>query len=156
MSRFLILCLLLLTTARAQSYAEIRTHILSEEGYSAKPYLLRGQWHIGLGHRLARPSGPLTHRQTEALFAKDLKVACDAAYSDIKTFSRQPKQVRIMLCALSYNLGPSGFHDFYLFRAAIDRFDYRAAARELRISLWSSQLPSRAIRYQDILLSATH
>ncbi len=157
MSRLLvILCLFLAPCAYAQSYAELRAHVISEEGYRFKPYLLRGQWHVGVGHKLSAPGRPLVRYEIEHLLAKDLKVAGDAAYSHVKHFSRHPKPVRIMLVGLAYTVGPTGFRQFVLFRAAIDAYDYRLAAYELGASDWARQLPSRATRYQDILLSAAH
>lgn len=151
----IILCLVLGLAARsgAQTYDELRTHIVAAEGYRVKQYMVRGIPHIGIGHRVYRPTGSLTRYQVEALFAKDLKVACAAAYLETAHFSSHPKQVRIMLCALAFSVGPTGYHDFTRFRAAIDRYDYRAAAYELRQSAWSRQLPNRAARYDLILLS---
>ncbi len=148
MARFLIAFLLLCVSASAQTYSELRAHIIIEEGYSPIPYLLRGVPHIGLGHRIYG-AGPkrLTNAQIEVLFAADLKTACEIAYRETEHFSRHPKPVRVLLCALAYNLGESGYHEFYRFRAAIDRGDYPAAARELQASKWSTQLPNRAARY---------
>ncbi len=159
MSRILyILCLVLglAGPCAAQSYGELRAHILSEEGYRSRQYMVRGVPHIGIGHRVYHPTSPLTRYQIEALFSQDLKVACDAAYVDTAHFSSHPKQVRIMLCALAFSVGPTGYHAFTRFRAAIDAYDYRAAARELRASLWAHQLPDRAARYDAILLAATY
>lgn len=153
----LILCLVLsAVAAHAQSYAELRAHIVSEEGYRSRQYLVRGRPHIGIGHLVTKPTGPLTHYQIEALFASDLRVACLVAYENTAHFSRHPKSVRILLVSLAFTVGPSGFRDFRRFRSAIDAYDYRGAARELRMSLWAQQLPERAARYDAILLSAAH
>lgn len=159
MSRFLIILCLILGLAApctAQSYAEIRAHVVSEEGYRFSPYLLRGQWHVGAGHLISRPGRPLTRYEIEYLLERDIKIAGDVAYRGVKHFSRHPKPVRIMLVGLALNLGPTGFNDFTRFRAAIDTYDYRAAAYELRASQWALQLPTRAARYDAILLSAAH
>jgi lysozyme len=151
MLRYLIF-FLLVAVGHGQTYSEIRAHIVQEEGYRLEPYRLRGVLHVGLGHRIyGKAKSRYTHGDVERLFARDLKTACDAAYSGVKTFSRHPKDVRIMLVSLAYNLGPTGFHRFREFRQAIDRFDYRAAQTELRMSSWANQLPSRADRYVLIL-----
>lgn len=149
----IIICFLCAAlSARGQTYNELRVHLLAEEGYSATPYLLRGVYHIGLGHRIVgNVPRKLTSRQIERLFAADLKIACDTAYQSTRQFSSHPKQVRIILISLSYNVGSQGYRDFVRFRAAIDRFDYKAAARELDDSLWSTQVPNRAARYINIL-----
>lgn len=156
MTRLLVLLVLTFGScalSRAQSYAELRAHLVSEEGYRHKQYMVRGIPHIGIGHRVYQSTGPLTRYQIEALFERDLKIACDAAYHGVKRFGFHPKQVRILLVAMAFSVGSTGFTEFARFRAAIDRYDYRDAANELRQSAWSRQLPARSDRYQAILLS---
>lgn len=149
MLRFLIaLCLLAAALpGRAQSYTELRVHIVVEEGYSLKPYVLRGVYHVGIGHRVYGVPRTLTKREVEHLFAADLKKAGDTVYVSTLRFSRHPKVVRVMLVSLAFNVGTAGYLDFTRFRAAIDARDYRTAARELQASNWARQLPNRAARY---------
>jgi GH24 family phage-related lysozyme (muramidase) len=152
MLRYLILLLVLAVAGHGQSYAELRSHLVAEEGYRLTPYTLRGVVHTGIGHRIyGRVKARYTPNEIERLFAKDLQMACDAAYSGVRTFSRHPKDVRIMLVSLAYSTGPTGFHRFREFRRAIDRFDYRTAQTELRMSNWANQLPARSDRYVLIL-----
>lgn len=135
-----------------QTYQELRNHLIQEEGYTLKPYSLRGRLHVGIGHRIIGiPKKSYTRNEVENFFERDLHAACRAAYSNIKNFSQHPKEIRVMMCALAYNVGPSGFANFVSFRKHIERFDYGSAANELNASLWSKQLPNRSYRYVNIL-----
>lgn len=154
----IVLCLVLAATAvksYGQSYQELRAHIVAEEGYRRDPYLVLGQWHIGVGHLTSSRSRRLTDDEVEALFAADLRFACSAAYRLTPGFAAHPKAVRIILVALCMNLGETGYGGFIVFRQAIDSHDYLAAARALDDSLWSRQLPARSARYQMTLIAAS-
>lgn len=154
MARHLLIFLLAAICVHAQTDDQMRRHIVAEEGYRLEPYLVRGIPHVGLGHRVWGRPRIITPSEAETLFATDLAVARRAARGAIKSFDLQPLDVRVMLVALAYNLGPRGFTRFVDFRAHIDQFDYWRAASDLRKSLWASQLPSRANRYIGILASA--
>ncbi len=58
-----------------------------------------------------------------------------------------------MLVAFCFNVGSTGLREFHTFRAALERYDYDEAARQLRKSLWSKQLPDRADEYVAILIA---
>jgi len=152
--KLLFLSLCAFTSAYSQTIDELREHIIGQEGYSLSSYYVHGRLHIGIGHKYQKNEVKL-HRMTpiqvENLFRKDLRVAQKRALVEISNYSDQPKEVRIMIVALIYNLGGAGFHEFKEFRLAIVKKDYEGAAKALRNSMWSSQLPSRARYYNKIL-----
>lgn len=141
-----------LTVTWGQTYEEFRQHILKEEGSSSTPYRLHGKWHIGMGHRLHnKVPRYLTQAQIEDLFRIDLEKAYNVALAEIPNYYQHPKAVRLIIVALIYNLGESGFHNFFKFKVAIKNCNYKLAARELSNSLWAKQLPNRAYYYTLML-----
>lgn len=159
MSRILILVLILLGAAPgapAQTVDEYRQHIQSFEGCSTTPYCLWGVWHVGVGHRLLAGERftRLSKGQIDRQFKRDLDKAKTIAWQLVPSFATHPVQIRIMIVALSYNLGYDGIRDFYDLRYALNRHDYRAAGRALSKSLWARQLPNRAADYVAILNAA--
>lgn len=135
----------------AQTRDELRTHLIEHEGYRNAAYKIYGQWHIGIGHKLDDWKPSWSNKKIENVFTADLKIACDTVLRDISNFSKHPKPIRIMLVGLAFNVGPTGFHEFRKFRAAIEAFDYNRAADELSNSLWAIQLPNRANSYISVL-----
>lgn len=152
--RMLAIMLLLTVSALGQTYGEMRRHLVAEEGYRLKPYYLHGIAHVGIGHVVYGHPRAITPDEAEFMFAFDLGLARRTARAGVMTFDQQPLDVRVMLVGLAFNTGSSGFGGFVRFRNAIDAFEYWAAARELRNSLWYSQLPDRAERYIAILEQA--
>lgn len=147
----LILPFLLVASAYAQTDGEMRQHLIKEEGYRLRPYLVRGIPHVGIGHRVHGTPHSISPSEAESLFIRDLSKARHAARTACVTFDNQPHDVKIILIGLAYNLGSTGLYRFTAFRSAVDNFDYWTAALELRKSLWRYQLPARCSRYAAIL-----
>lgn len=153
MTRILLILLLLVTTGAAQSYREFRTALVAHEGYSLKPYMVYGKWHIGVGHRIdvSERWFEWTPERVEAAFALDLSAAYHAALTEIPSYPDQPRAVRILLVELAFQCGRSGLRDFIRFRNAIDRRAYLEAARALRDSKLARQTPMRVADYTKTL-----
>lgn len=151
MIRLFILLLVSSLSCAAQSLDEIKTYVRAAEGCSLVSYQLRGEWHIGVGHRLNAWHPSISTARADRYLMTDLTWAMRAAFQLVPSFETQPKSVRLMIIALVFNTGADGFARFVGFRRALGARDYRAAARELRMSLWSRQLERRASTYIAIL-----
>jgi lysozyme len=148
---FFISCLCL----QAQTIVEFRYHIEKYEGKSSVPYKdIKGYWTIGIGHKIHNDEiipMYLTESQITDLFLKDLQWARKYAKRYVSNYDSHSKEIRIMLVALVFALGPTGFYNFNEFRAALEKPDYPEAAIELSDSVWARTLPNRAQDYILIL-----
>ena len=131
---------------------DIRRH----EGvvYAVYPDPLLGASHptAGIGHLLL-PSeraqynigDPVSSTQVEEWFVQDVNSAiqgCERLYGNSwNGLNDTRKQVLINMC---FNLGEGGLGEFRKANAAIKRGDFVTAGRELRDSLWYTQVPRRA------------
>lgn len=153
----LLLFLLPLTLA-AQTPREFRDFLVQHEGISHVRYRdSRGIPHIGIGHRIYPHEnlGPrISRAQIDALFSRDLNAARHAALTHISSFATHPKEIRLLIVGLAFNVGPTGLSRFTQFIAALNHHDYLKAAQELENSRWARQVPGRARDYLAILEAA--
>ena len=139
----------------AQTYSDYYHFIKSSEGYKLNPYKdSKGNWTVGIGHYI-KPGEFIktkyTHSEIIELFDKDLSIAQKDARKLFRTFDNQPKDVKLVLVSLSFNLGYNRLSKFVRFRAAIDKRDYKTAANELKDSLWYKQIGLRGKKYYNII-----
>lgn len=110
----------------------------------------------GIGHLIkeddeeyGKPLGaPVTEERVNALFEQD----CNLAYSECEklfgksVFNSFNDELQEILINMMFNLGRTRLSKFKKFLAAIERRDWRTAAREGRDSLWYRQVTNRAER----------
>lgn len=135
----------------AISSHEYREFLVRWEGYKDVPYRdSMGNWTAGIGH-LLKPSDKFAQRyddrQIDDWFYADLSVAKIGAESIFGDFESHPKNVKLVLISLSFNLGETKLRKFPKFVAAINRKDYSNAARELRDSKWYKQVGDRGFHH---------
>ena len=108
---------------------------------------------IGIGHNLATRG--LSDEQVEALLAHALPVDEEIARGFIggQTWLALSDARRAVLIDMAYNLGPTRLYGFVKLRAAIQRQDWKAAAREIEDSRYFAQVKGRGVRNRDIMLS---
>ena len=140
----------------AQTYIDYYHFIKSSEGYRSIPYKdTKGNWTVGIGHLIGKnghiKKSQYTHTEIIELFNKDLDIAQKDARKLFKSFDRQPKNIKLVLVSLSFNLGYNRLSKFIRFRAAIDKGDYKTAAKELKDSLWYKQVGLRGVKYYNIV-----
>lgn len=147
-------CLGFLTSssARAQTYSDYRDQIVQWEGCSAKPYMDRGCWAIGIGHRLTKGEKRerISSTHIETLFQSDFAIAYDYSITYL-FFAKAPADVKIIVVSLVFNVGRTGFSRFVDFISSLNNQDYKGASIALHNSLWARQLPDRATSYCDTL-----
>jgi lysozyme len=86
----------------------------------------------------------LTDRQIEKLFEYDFIIAVGAAGNFLPTFQQQPREIKIVLVDMAYNLGGEGLGRFLRFRQALLEQDYKKAANEMVNSKWYYQVGDRS------------
>lgn len=149
------LFILLVGVMDAQTYWDYRAHLIVEEGYRSSIYQdTRGNPSIGIGHKVLnteRFDTPISRAEIDRLFMADLSRAMCGARAAIPSFDIQPKEVKIVLVSMAFNMGNAGLMKFVKFRAAIEEMDYARAAHELRNSLYYRQLPKRVGRHIETL-----
>lgn len=134
-----------------------------DEGLSLRPYLCpRGWLTIGWGHNLglygltsAWNAIQFPHTNTISIEAADQLFEDDieAAYSSLKNvvghelYSSLSTTRRVVLLAMVFNLGESGFRSFKRMLAALRAGDTDKIRHEMLDSAWAAQLPGRAEKY---------
>ncbi len=155
------------------TYDDIKDFITKHEGYRNKVYLdSLGIPTIGIGFNLRRPDAPmvlkrlgldynkvlsgeqiLTDEQVKEIFQLSLKIA----YADVKNYIPQfdalPKNIKLALIDLSFNLGYNRLSKFVKTRQYIIAGDYKSAANELMNSKWATQVGNRAKSIVNLFLS---
>jgi len=155
------------------TFDDIFNFIQSHEGTRPTMYLdSRKIPTIGIGFNLTRADAPallksigadynlimakkqsLTSEQIKQLFQANLQVAYKDAKQYLPGFDGLPKQIKLVILDLSFNLGLPGLSKFVKFKAAIQTGNYAAAARELATSKWASQVGNRANKLINIISS---
>lgn len=146
------------------------------EGYSAKPYRDGDNFSVGYGFYMGRKdivspmmAAGVSTNQTRSAVIRDvfnqgvskgealalLQFDISRAYGEAKllfpSFDSYPRNVRLILVDLSYNLGYTRLSKFVKFRAAIDNKDWPLAASELVLSRWYVQTGRRAKNHVRML-----
>lgn len=159
---------------RTLTFDDIQKFITKHEGYRNKVYLdSLGIPTVGIGFNLRRPDAPiilkrlgleygkvlngdqiLTDEQVKEIFQLCLKIA----YADVKhyipKFDTLPKNIKLALIDLSFNLGYNRLSKFVKTRQFIIAGDYKNAANELMSSKWATQVGDRAKSIVNLFLSA--
>lgn len=155
MKKLLFITLLLTASANCFSAPSYKSFISSSEGKRNKVYIdSLGNKTVGIGHLLpSNYNGKeiYTEREINDLFANDLRIALIDAKFLFPSFDEQPDEVKLILVSLSFNLGRNKLSKFVKFRKAIGEKNYKSAAKELKNSLWFSQVGNRGRKYFKIL-----
>lgn len=146
------------------TYDDIKAFITKHEGYRNKVYRdSLGIPTVGIGLNLLRPdakiilsragldyndvlngNATLTDDQVKTVFQLCLKIA----YADVKkyipNYDSLPKNIKLGLIDLSFNLGYNRLSKFAKTRELIIKGDYKGAANELLNSKWATQVGNRA------------
>jgi GH24 family phage-related lysozyme (muramidase) len=129
---------------------------------------------VGIGFNLQRPDAKaifnklnlnydgvlsgktdLTNDQVKALFTECLQIA----YKDVKQympgFDSLPRNIKLGLLDMSFNLGYTRLSKFIKTKELIQRGNYKNAAVELRNSKWAGQVGNRARNIINLFSSAS-
>lgn len=156
------------------SYDDILNLIKKHEGVRPRIYKdSLGIPTVGIGFNMLRPDAPavlrsigadynkilsgeteLTNKQMQDLFNICLKIAYADAKKYIPTFDNLPKNIKLGLLDMSFNLGYGRLHKFVKTRDHILKGDYKSAAAELQNSKWAKQVGSRSTSIISLFLNS--
>jgi lysozyme len=128
-----------------------------------------GQWTIGVGHLIGedpgRPGSPrvwlITNDECDAWYAMDVAEAQADAYAlfpkpfNTEVFGEEhlsgPRQRALI--NMAFNLGRDRLAGFKKFITAVNVLDWKTAAAEMMDSKWATQVPARAARLHEMILT---
>lgn len=146
------------------TFDDILNFIREHEGYRPRVYQdTRGIPTIGIGFNLMRPDAKqilnqvgadynsilsggrnLTDNQIKEVFKITLTIAYKDAKKWIPAFDGLPKNIKLAILDLSFNMGYTRLSKFIKTKQYIVAGDYQSAANELRNSKWATQVGKRA------------
>lgn len=116
--------------------------IKRDEGFEPMPYKdTRGYPTIGYGTKL-----PIDEIEATLLLEKRLHDTLADIRRNVSFYEDLPKEAQLILLNMGYNLGVPKLMGFKKMWAALDRRDFKEAAKEMRDSLWYNQVGDRAER----------
>lgn len=129
----------------------IRRHLVADEGVRLFPYKdTVGKLTIGVGRNLDDVG--ISAMEAYDLLDHDIDKAVHGLVNRYPWFVDLYPVRQAVLVNLAFNLGGAGLAKFVNTLAAVERGDYDAAARGLRMSLWFRQVqPSRSSRLIQML-----
>lgn len=156
------------------SFDEIYNFIKDHEGYRPHVYIdTVGKPTVGIGLNLKRPDAPallssvganytdvlngkanLTDQQIKELFKMTLSIAYADAKKYIPRYDGLPKNIKLAVLDLSFNLGYPNLSKFVKLKKAIESGDYNNAAQEVQNSKWATQVGRRLGSIVNLFLTA--
>ena len=116
--------------------------IKKDEGFSATPYRCpANKLTIGYGTNI---EDGISEAEAELLLSFRLNQMISELLEKKPIILRLPNDKQEIIFNMMYNLGVAGILKFEMFWLAIEGFDYKAAAAEMRDSLWYKQVTNRA------------
>ena len=145
------------------TFDDILNFIREHEGYRPRVYQdTRGIPTIGIGFNLMRPDAKqilnqvgadynsilsggrnLTDNQIQEVFKITLTIAYKDAKKWIPAFDGLPKNIKLAILDLSFNMGYTRLSKFIKTKQYIVAGDYQSAANELQNSKWATQVGRR-------------
>ena len=130
----------------------IEEHIKENEGLRLKPYrCTAGKLTIGYGHNLDDLG--ISQGIADMIFQEDLARAVEQARQVFPDLTEYPEEVITVVVDMVFNLGLTRFEQFKRFISAIKERNYKLAVAEIDNSLYAKQVPNRARKNMDLLLS---
>lgn len=153
--------------------SEIENFVSEYEGFRNKAYIdSEGIPTIGIGFNLRRPDAKriiqslgydynkviygrksLKDEDIRKIFKDDLKSAINNARKSVSNFDELPSPAQKVVVDMVFNLGPNRFRGFKKTIAALEDYDFRAAANEMKNSRWFKQVGNRSKRNVGIISS---
>jgi lysozyme len=146
------------------TFDDVLALIKKHEGHKNHVYLDSvGKKTIGIGFNLTRPDAPailksigvdynkvlsgqqdITDEQAKTLFQINIKTAYNDAKKFLPQFDGLPRNVKLAVLDMSFNLGYTRLNKFTNTKQHIDAGNYKKAGEEILNSKWATQVRSRA------------
>jgi len=157
------------------TFDDIFNFVKEHEGYRPHVYKdTRGIPTVGIGFNMARPDAKNIAQQAgvnyqNVLLGKEnlsddqikeiFKITISIAYKDAKqwipNFDGLPKNIKLAILDLSFNMGYSRLSKFIKTKEYILTKDYKSAANELKNSKWASQVGRRVNSVVNLFLASS-
>jgi lysozyme len=134
---------------------QLRKELAADEGCVKKIYLDHlGKKTVGIGH-LCQEGDPefwksigtaVSEDRVDELFGKDIAWTMTDCRDIVPGFDDMPREVKLILANLMFNMGRGRVLQFRKMLAAVDERDWSVAADEMHDSKWRRQVPARAER----------
>jgi GH24 family phage-related lysozyme (muramidase) len=108
----------------------------------------------GLDFEALRNGASITEDQSAAIKRDFITVARRAGVADIPNFDSLPDIAQAVVVDMIFEMGPTKFSGFHLMIGALRNGDLVEAARQMKLSDWSGEVPSRADDDVALMLSA--
>lgn len=101
-----------------------------------------GKYTIGVGHNIEDLG--ISEEVEELLLQQDIEIAEKQVKNAVKCYNTLSEARQYVLVDMCFNIGISKLMEFKRMLAALDKGDYKTAAKEMLDSKWSTQVKSRA------------
>jgi len=123
-------------------YDGLIDEIKKDEGFEPIPYEdTRGYPTIGYGTKL-----PIDEIEATLLLEKRLHDTLTDIRRNVNFYEDLPEEAQKILLNMGYNMGVPKLMGFKKMWAALEKRDFKEAAKEMRDSLWYNQVGDRAKR----------
>lgn len=134
--------------------SDLRSMLMQDETLRLKPYLdTKGRITIGVGRCL--DTAGISAQEAVYLLENDI-TRSRAAAATFPWFPGLDPVRQDVVTAMVFNMGLSGFCEFRLMIAAIQKQDFSAAATEMLGSQWATQVGDRAVRLAGMMHSGQY
>jgi lysozyme len=133
---------------------KIAEMIKAHEGLRLKPYTCSaGALTIGYGRNLE--ANGITQEEADLMFSQDYTIAkWDAIqFVGMKTWDKLNEPRKAVLIDMAFNLGAARLSAFVDTKKAIQGEAYKTAAKNMRASLWYTQVKNRAVKLSNMMES---
>lgn len=133
-------------------FTRLVDRIALHEGFRPKVYKDSvGVLTIGYGRNLEHNG--ITEDEAEYLLRNDVQTAINGARGLFDNFDALDDVRQEVLVEMAFNLGAVRLSQFKKMIAAVERFDFAAAADEMKDSLWHNQVKMRATELEGAMLT---
>lgn len=131
---------------------KLKELLIYHEGLKLKPYKDSvGKLTIGVGRNLEDVG--ITEQEALYLLDNDISKVVSYCRTAFPWFNGLCDTRQNVVASLIFNIGAKGFSEFKKLIAAIERQDFDAAANEMKLSRWASQVGKRAVELADMMRS---
>jgi len=129
---------------------ELVVSIKEHEGFEGMPYRdTKGFLTVGYGTKL-----PLTRKEGTVLLRMRMHDMIDELSDRWPPLHTMPEPVQRVLVEMAYQMGVTGLMSFRMMLLALEKRDWKTAAKEGLDSEWAKQTPGRAERLMSIISEA--
>lgn len=126
-----------------KNWQQVKQLIKKHEGLSLSLYkCLSGKQTIGYGHNIEDRG--ISEEVAELLLEQDTEIAYKQVKNAIKCFDTLNEARQYVLIDMCFNIGITKLMSFKKMLAALNKSDYKTAAKEMLDSKWARQVKSRA------------